>query len=240
MQEKELKTSLSQRIVIGIIAVLLLASTIAIYALIVLNGEKNKATSSVKKEELAAVTKELTAKQDELKAVSDKMSKQYFGTLNSFRNKVKAYNAETVQNAGLKPTDLKIGTGAEITNSTKSYYAYYIGWCPDESVFDSSFDDAKKPTSLKAPLAVTNPASLIAGWSEGIKGMKIGGVREVDIPSALAYGNEREICGAKNSPLKFIILPVNVTEEYKTLNTEYNNLYRRYQKIQSEINGIGA
>lgn len=240
MQEKELKTSLSQRIVIGIIAVLLLASTIAIYALIVLNGEKNKATSSVKKEELAAVTKELTAKQDELKAVSDRMSKQYFGTLNSFRNKVKAYNAETVQNAGLKPTDLKIGTGAEITNSTKSYYAYYIGWCPDESVFDSSFDDAKKPTSLKAPLAVTNPASLIAGWSEGIKGMKIGGVREVDIPGALAYGNEREICGAKNSPLKFIILPVNVTEEYKTLNTEYNNLYRKYQKIQSEINGIGA
>ena len=240
MQEKELKTSLSQRIVIGIIAVLLLASTIAIYALIVLNGEKNKATSSVKKEELAAVTKELTAKQDELKAASDKMSKQYFGTFNSFRNKVKAYNAETVQNAGLKPTDLKVGTGAEITNSTKSYYAYYIGWCPDESVFDSSFDDAKKPTSLKAPLAVTNPASLIAGWSEGIKGMKIGGVREVDIPSALAYGNEREICGAKNSPLKFIILPVNVTEEYKTLNTEYNNLYRKYQKIQSEINGIGA
>ena len=240
MQEKELKTSLSQRIVIGIIAVLLLTSTIAIYALIVLNGEKNKAASSVKKEELAAVTKELTAKQDELKAVSDKMSKQYFGTLNSFRNKVKAYNAETVQNAGLKPTDLKIGTGAEITNSTKSYYAYYIGWCPDESVFDSSFDDAKKPTSLKAPLAVTNPASLIAGWSEGIKGMKIGGVREVDIPGALAYGNEREICGAKNSPLKFIILPVNVTEEYKTLNNEYNNLYRKYQKIQSEINGIGA
>ena len=60
MQEKELKTSLSQRIIIGIIAVLLFASTIAIYALIVLNGEKNKATSSVKKEELAAVTKELT------------------------------------------------------------------------------------------------------------------------------------------------------------------------------------
>ena len=40
MQEKELKTSLSQRIIIGIIAVLLFASTIAIYALIVLNGEK--------------------------------------------------------------------------------------------------------------------------------------------------------------------------------------------------------
>lgn len=59
MQEKELKTSLGQRIVIGVIAVLLLSSTIAIYALIVLNGEKNKQTSSTKKEELAVVTKEL-------------------------------------------------------------------------------------------------------------------------------------------------------------------------------------
>ena len=70
MQEKELKTSLSQRIIIGIIAILLFASTIAIYALIVLNGEKNKATSSVKKEELAAVTKELTDKQKQLKTAS--------------------------------------------------------------------------------------------------------------------------------------------------------------------------
>ena len=57
MQQKELKTSLGQRIVIGVIAVLLLASTITIYALIVLNGEKNKQVSSTKKEELAAVTK---------------------------------------------------------------------------------------------------------------------------------------------------------------------------------------
>ena len=73
MQEKELKTSLGQRIVIGVIAVLLLSSTIAIYALIVLNGEKNKQTSSTKKEELAVVTKELSAKQDELKSASDKM-----------------------------------------------------------------------------------------------------------------------------------------------------------------------
>ena len=228
MQEKELKTSLSQRIIIGIIAVLLFASTIAIYALIVLNGEKNKATSSVKKEELAAVTKELTEKQKQLKTASEKMSKQYFNTLNSFRSKVKAYNAESVQNAGLKVYDLK------------SYYAYYIGWCPDESVFDSSFDDPKKPTTLKEPLAVTNPASLIAGWSEGIKGMKIGAVREVDIPGALAYGNDREICGAKNSPLKFIILPISVTDEYKTLNSEYSKLYNKYQKIQAEINGLGA
>ena len=61
MQEKELKTSLGQRLIIGFIAVLLLSSTVAIYALVVLNGEKNKETSSVKKEELTKITKELNA-----------------------------------------------------------------------------------------------------------------------------------------------------------------------------------
>jgi len=168
--------------------------------LIVLNGEKNKQVSSTKKEELAAVIKELSAKQNELKSASDKMSKQYFDTLASFRNKIKAYNGTSVEDAGLKTFDLKNGTGAEITDKTTSYYAYYVGWCANESVFDSSFDDAKNPKSLKEPLAVTNPNSLIAGWSEGIKGMRFGGVREIDIPSPLAYGSEREICGGKNSP----------------------------------------
>lgn len=108
MQEKELKTSLGQRIIIGVIAVLLLSSTIAIYALIVLNGEKNKQTSSTKKEELAVVTKELSAKQDELKSASDKMSKQYFDTLASFRNKIKAYNGTSVEDAASKPLTLKM------------------------------------------------------------------------------------------------------------------------------------
>ena len=49
MQEKELKTSLGQRIIIGVIAVLLLSSTVAIYALIVLNGEKNRPVLPKKK-----------------------------------------------------------------------------------------------------------------------------------------------------------------------------------------------
>ena len=240
MQEKEIKTSLRQRIIIGIIAILLLCSTIAIYALIVLNGEKNKETSAAKKEELSNITKDLTAKQEDLKKASEKLSKRYFNTLASYRNKVKAYNATSVDDAGLKTFDLKVGTGAEITASTTSYYAYYIGWCKDESIFDSSFDDAKNPKNLKAPLTVTNPRSLIAGWSEGIKGMKIGGVREVDIPGALAYGKEREICGAKNSPLKFIILPIDVSEEYKKKASEYNKTYIKYQKLQSEINGISS
>ena len=70
--------------------------------------------------------------------------------------------------------------------------------------------------------------------------MKLGGVRQVDIPGALAYGDKREICGGKNSPLKFIILPIEVSEEYKKLSTEYNKIYLNYQKLQAEINRANA
>lgn len=237
MKDKELKTSLGQRIIIGVIAVLMCLSTIAIYALIVLNGERSKEATSAKKEELTKITKQLSEKQDELKKVSEKLSDQHFSTLVSYKDKVKAYNATSVDDAGLKTFDLKNGNGTEITDSTH-YYAYYIGWCADESVFDSSFDDPKNPKKLKEPLQVSDPKNLIAGWSEGIKGMKIGGVREVDIPGVLAYGDKREICGGKNSPLKFIILPIEVTEEYKKKTSEYNAIYIKYQSLQNQIRNL--
>ena len=80
----------------------------------------------------------------------------------------------------------------------------------------------------------------LEGILEGIKGMRFGGVREIDIPSPLAYGSEREICGSKNSPLKFLVLPIEVSEDYKKLSTEYNQIYVKYRKLQSEINSIGA
>ena len=61
--------------------------------------------------------------------------------------------------------------------------------------------------------------------------MKIGGVREIDIPGELAYGDTREICGGTNSPLKFIIYPVEVNEEYKKTIEEFDILYRQYSVL---------
>lgn len=60
----------------------------------------------------------------------------------------------------------------------------YTVWLSDGSVLDSSFDH-----SPPAPLPmVLNETSLIAGWTEGVTGMRLGEKRRLVVPYDLAYG----------------------------------------------------
>lgn len=228
MDQKQLKTSWKTRIVIGIIAFLLLFSTFAVYALIVLSGENKKKTTADASGELAEVEEELSVKRNEVETMAVELSNKYYGEFSNYRANVKSYNAASVDNAGLKSNDLKVGDGAEITADT-SYYAYYIGWCADESVFDSSFDSWDSPKELVAPIQYeVGTSSFVAGWEEGVIGMHIGGIRQIDIPGSLAYGETREICGGTNSPLKFMVYAVDPGEEYTKKLEEYNKLVEQY------------
>ncbi len=216
MDQSELKTSLKQRIVIATIAVLLLGSTIATYILIVLSSS-NSGDAKLNK-----LQDDYTAKQVEINEYGQTLSSKYFDTMNSFRSEVRAYNAEAANSTGVKKTDLKEGNGRELTSGDLDYFAYYIGWCPDESIFDATFNDKDNPTALNAPIYAGQ--GLIQGWNEGVIGMKIGGVREITIPGELAYGESKEICGMTNAPLKFVIMPI--TDETLTkLNNELENIY---------------
>lgn len=231
MDQKQLKTSWQQRVVIGIIAFLLLFSTIAVYALIVLSNQKSSKSSEQVSEELAQIEEQLDSKREELETIIKGLSDQYYDKLSGYRSRVRSYNATSVNNAGLTTSDLETGTGAEIAEDS-SYYSYYIGWCADESIFDSSFDDLDNPTQLVDPISYTNGESeFVQGWEDGVIGMKVGGVREISIPGELAYGETKEICGGTNSPLKFIIMTVDPGEEYERLLGEYNELVNQYQVL---------
>ena len=238
MDEKSIRTSTKQRIIIGFIAVLLFVSTIMVYALIVLNGEKSKKGTAEQNAELKVLAKELDEKKKDKENAVKALNDKYFETLKSARSSIKSYNVSRAQNDGLKSIDLSVGTGATLEKESK-YLAYYFGWCSDESVFDSSFDDNSNPKSLKDPLDVTGSGSLITGWSDGLVGAKLGGVRELHIPSTLAYGDTKEICGGKNSPLYFVILPFE-DEAYTKATQEYQTVYRKYLNLQSEIRGTGS
>ena len=216
MDPKSLKTTVKQRIIISLIAVLLLGSTIATYVGIVLSNGNSGSSSTSQLED------EYTNKQAEINEYAVTLSGKYFDTFSKYRSEVKAYNAEAANSVGVRTRDLLEGTGRELATGDLEYYAYYIGFCPDESIFDSSFNDKDNPTQLTTPIYAGQ--GLIEGWNTGVVGMKIGGVREIQMPGEQAYGESREICGMTNSPLKFIVMAIE-DEKLSQLNGELENIY---------------
>ncbi len=220
MDEKSLKTSVGQRIVIVVVALLLLASTVMTYMFIVMSSSN----SSANDEQIDALTAEFDTKQAEVNAAVSRLSEANFDNFKGYKSEVKAYNAASANTAGIETRDLKVGNGRTLKEKDYDYLAYYIGWCADGSVFDSSFDNFDEPTSLKAPISAAG-GSLIEGWNQGVIGMKTGGVRQITIPGELAYADSREICGGYNTPLKFIILALEDAENYTKLSEELSQAY---------------
>lgn len=226
MDQSMIKTSWKQRIGIIAIAIVLLGSTVAVYIAIVLSGSKSTSTGSsgITEEEIAALEEEYTTKQNQLNDLVQPYSDKYLAELTSYRSRVTAFNTAAANTGGIKTEDLKAGDGRELTSGDTEYMAYYIGFCGNEYVFDSSFDNYESPTSLVAPI---DGAGLISGWTEGVIGMHVGGVREITIPSELAYAGQA-VCGDENTdnPLKFVVyaLPEEYNSELITLNSEVINL----------------
>ena len=230
---QDLHTSPRQRIVIVFIALLMLLSTFALYASIVLssNGSSSSAeTSALTAEEEARYQELLAEYQDKVNAQASELSSKYFDEFATFKSRVKSFNAADVTDVTW--TDLKVGDGEKVNSEDfVEYSAYYIGWLSDETVFDSSFDDASKPTALNSPLAGTT--EMIQGWKDGIQGMKIGGIREISIPSALGYGDQDQGSIPANSPLRFVVMLVPRVDEVEVPD-ELNNLYLKSMGYSAE------
>jgi FKBP-type peptidyl-prolyl cis-trans isomerase len=59
---------------------------------------------------------------------------------------------------------------------------HYTGWLTDGTKFDSSLD-RNQPFTF-----VLGQQQVIAGWDQGVAGMKVGGKRKLTIPPDLGYG----------------------------------------------------
>jgi FKBP-type peptidyl-prolyl cis-trans isomerase len=79
---------------------------------------------------------------------------------------------------GLEIWDVKEGTG-EAVKAGERVTVHYTGWLTDGKQFDSSVGG--EPATF--PLT-----RVIKGWTDGIPGMKPGGIRRLKIPSELGYG----------------------------------------------------
>lgn len=194
-----MSTSTSQRIGIWIIAVVLGIGTIGSFFVVIVANDNAK-VDSAKQEDLQrkfnALQAEYTAKVD---AQNKELSDKYYETFKQYAGEVAPYNKDDVTEVTSR--DFVVGDGEEISDKT-SYSAYYIGWNPEGVIFDQSIDGDK----LKSPI----PGSgLIQGWTDGVKGMKIGGIRELTIPADKAYGDKGNgDLIPPHSPIKFIVMAI--------------------------------
>jgi FKBP-type peptidyl-prolyl cis-trans isomerase len=85
----------------------------------------------------------------------------------------------TKTSSGLYYQDLVVGTGDEAVPGG-SVTVHYTGWLHDGTQFDSSVGGDPASFSL---------GEVIAGWSEGVPGMRVGGTRKLVIPPHLGYGS---------------------------------------------------
>jgi peptidylprolyl isomerase len=89
---------------------------------------------------------------------------------------------------GEPPTELQVkdiweGDGAEAkAGSTVSVHYVGVAWSTGAE-FDSSWN---RGTPLQFPLGA---GRVIAGWDQGVQGMKVGGRRQLTIPPHLGYGD---------------------------------------------------
>ena len=217
-------TTKAQRIGIWVIAAFMAVGTVGSFAIIVLANSNNQKDQARYNDLYAQYQKEETAYQAKVDAQTKQLSDKYYTTFNQFASRPSTFDKSSV--TSLKTDDLVVGTGDAITD-TSTFSAYYIGWTPDGNVFDSSISSG----ALKAPISAA-PGGVIQGWTQGAAGMKVGGVRELTIPSDLAYGSTGSGDSIPaNTPLKFVIMVIPTPEAIpepqpsQELTTLYTRLY---------------
>ena len=104
----------------------------------------------------------------------------------------------------LVTNDLVVGTGTEVTASSTVLAHYVAVTASDGKVVDSSWEQNKPGSFILAQLSVP-------GLQQGFVGMKLGGRREIQIPSALAFGDKPTQQGAPAGPLVFVVDVVGVS-----------------------------
>jgi FKBP-type peptidyl-prolyl cis-trans isomerase len=94
--------------------------------------------------------------------------------------------------------DLVVGTGATAAVGN-TVTVHYVGTFTNGTQFDSSYDRGQ-PFSFRI-----GAGQVIAGWDQGVPGMKVGGKRRLTIPPSLAYGSQGQGPIPPNATLIFEI-----------------------------------
>ncbi|MFQ5492756.1 MAG: FKBP-type peptidyl-prolyl cis-trans isomerase [Candidatus Dojkabacteria bacterium] len=83
----------------------------------------------------------------------------------------------------LQIEDIVAGEGAE-AKAGDTLRVDYTGTLEDGTQFDSSKDEGREPFEF-----ILGGGGVIAGWEQGVQGMKVGGTRKLTVPPELGYGD---------------------------------------------------
>jgi peptidylprolyl isomerase len=145
------------------------ALTIAVIYSLVQQHQATSATTAANKSTSSSTTSKSTKSEAKVSKTSTKLA----GT--KLANFVPTASIPELQEIDLTP-----GTGATVKAGNTVTVDYTGAVASTGIIFQSSLDSGSP---------VTFPLNqVIAGWTEGIPGMKVGGTRRLLIPAALAYG----------------------------------------------------
>jgi FKBP-type peptidyl-prolyl cis-trans isomerase len=179
-------TSKSQRIGIWVIAGVLLVGTLGSFIAMMLAP----ANQQIDQEEFA---KQQAAAQQDQQAAAEERAKS--------AQPLDGYSAAPFDAASvseLKKEVLVQGSGDAVKESDTINVSYF-GWLASGQIFDSS-----KRSGTNAPIELPLNG-VISGWTEGLKGEKVGSTVKLTIPSAKAYGSQASGSIPADSPLAFIV-----------------------------------
>ncbi|MFM9024531.1 MAG: FKBP-type peptidyl-prolyl cis-trans isomerase [Planctomycetaceae bacterium] len=99
----------------------------------------------------------------------------------------------------LRYRDYAVGTG-DVADAGDLLMVNYIGRLVDGTLFDSSLLPNRDPFEFQLGVG-----QVIRGWDVGVEGMRVGGVRVLQIPPELAYGDSSQGAIPSGATLMFVV-----------------------------------
>lgn len=177
-------TSKSHRVFMWAMVVVMVVGTMGAFFLPILMNDN----ALKEQEEQQKIMKQLQEQQQASQAATAKPLDGY---------SAEPFDAASV--AELKTEDLVEGEGDSAVTTDSTIKANYFGWTADGKIFDSTNKDGTT-TPVEFPLS-----GVIEGWTKGLVGAKVGTVRKLTIPTAMAYGDKAAEQGRPAGPLVFIV-----------------------------------
>lgn len=101
-------------------------------------------------------------------------------------NSAHAEETYITTDSGLRYADIKVGDG-EVARAGNMVTVHYTGWLKGLYGIPGKKFDSSRDNNQPFKFALGN-GQVIAGWDEGVQGMRVGGMRKLIVPAALGYG----------------------------------------------------